>query len=192
VAKQLDKGRVTAADKRRAPEPETAPEKAPKKRGKLKLIIIVLVALIVILGGAGGGYMFLFAGGDAKQKEAKETAPPAPFFVEVKPFVVTMKAADGSMHYVQIALSLKVPNEEAVAAAGTVMPEIQDMIRQAVLGFKIDELQTQDGVNKLRTAVTTGSNKVLLVALGAQKVDKLGGKAGMLVNNVYFQNLVIE
>jgi len=191
VAKQLDKSRPAAAAKGRAPEADEA-EAPPKKRGKLKLIVILAVALIVILGGAGGAYMFLFAGGDAKPKEAKEAAPPLPFFVEVKPFVVTMKAADGSMHYVQIALSLKVPNEEAVAAAGAVMPEIQDMIRQAVLGFKIDELQTQDGVNKLRTAVTAGSNKVLLVALGGPKIDKLGGKGGMLVNNVYFQNLVIE
>lgn len=192
MAKQLDKPRTAAPDKRGAKAAEDAPEDTPKKRGKLKLIIIIVVAVVVILGGAGGAYMFLFAGGDAKQKETKEAAPPAPFFVEVKPFVVTMKATDDSMHYVQIALSLKVPNEEAVAATGTVMPEIQDMIRQAVLGFKIDELQTQDGVNKLRIAVTTGSNKVLLIALGAQKIDKLGGKAGMLVNNVYFQNLVIE
>ena len=191
MAKQLDKSRPAAAAKGRATEADEA-EAPPKKRGKLKLIVILAVALIVILGGAGGAYMFLFAGGDAKPKEAKEAAPPLPFFVEVKPFVVTMKAADGSMHYVQIALSLKVPNEEAVAAAGAVMPEIQDMIRQAVLGFKIDELQTQDGVNKLRTAVTAGSNKVLLVALGGPKIDKLGGKGGMLVNNVYFQNLVIE
>jgi flagellar protein FliL len=190
LAKQLDKGRVAAVDKRRAPEPEAVPAEAPKKRGKLKLIIIVVVALVV-LGGAGGAYFFMFAG--SKPSDAKKEITPAqPFFVEVKPFVVTVKAADGSMHYVQIALSLKVPNEEASAAATTVMPEIQDMIRQAVLGFKIDELQTQEGVNKLRVVVTTGSNRVLLLALGSQKIEKLGGTAGMLVNNVFFQNLVIE
>lgn len=192
MAKQLDKSRPAAADKKRAPAAEDEAGEAPKKRGKLKLIVIIVVALVVILGGAGGAYMFLFAGGDAKPKEAKEAAPPQPFFVEVKPFVVTMKAADGTMHYVQLALSLKVPNEEAVAATGTVMPEIKDMVRQSVLGFKVDELQTQDGVNKLRIAVTTETNKVLLVALGAPKIEKLGGKGGMLVNNVYFQNLVIE
>jgi flagellar FliL protein len=191
VAKQLDRGRVASADKRRAAEPETAPVEAPKKRGKLKLLIIIVVALVVILGGGGGAYFFLFAGSKEPGK-AREVVPAQPFFVEVKPFVVTVKAADGSMHYVQIALSMKVPNEDAVAAAATVMPEIQDMIRQAVLGFKIDDLQTQEGVNKLRVAVTTGSNAVLLRALGAQKLDKLGGTAGMLVSNVYFQNLVIE
>lgn len=189
MAKQLEKGRAAPADKRRAAEPETTPADAPKKRGKLKLLIIIVLALVIL--GGGGAYFFLFAGSKEPAK-AKEIAPAQPFFVEVKPFVVTVKAADGSMHYVQLALSLKVPNEEAVAAAGTVMPEIQDMIRQAVLGFKIDDLQTPEGVNKLRVAVTTGSNGVLLRALGGKKLDELGGKAGLLVSNVYFQNLVIE
>ena len=191
MAKQLDKPRVAAADKRRAPEPEAAPDQAPKKRGKLKLIIMIVVPLLV-LGGGGAGYFLMFSGGDAKPGAAKEVAPAQPFFVEIKPFVVTVKATDGSMHYVQIALSLKVPNEEAVAAANSVMPEVEDTIRQAVLGFKVDDLQTQEGVNKLRVAITTASNHVLLVALGPQKVEKLGGTAGMLVSNIYFQNLVIE
>lgn len=190
MAKQLDRGRVTAADKRRAPQAEAVPEEPPKKGGKLKLLIFILLPVLLLAGG-GGAYFFLLSG-PAQPSGPKEAAPAQPFFVEIKPFVVTVKATDGSMHYVQIALSLKVPNEEAVAAVGTIMPEEQDMIRQAVLGFKIDDLQTQDGVNKLRDAITTGSNRVFLQALGPQKIDKLGGTAGMLVRNVYFQNLVIE
>lgn len=190
MAKQLDKTRVAAADKRRVPEADAAAE-APKKRGKLKLIIMLLVPLL-LLGGGGAGYFLMFSGGEAKPGAPKEAAPAQPFFVEIKPFVVTVKATDGSMHYVQIALSLKVPNEEAIAAATSVMPEVEDTIRQAVLGFKIDDLQTKEGVNKLRAAITSGSNHVLLVALGPQKVEQLGGTAGMLVSNIYFQNLVIE
>jgi flagellar protein FliL len=190
VAKQLDRGRVAAADKRRAPAPEPAPDDTPKKRSKLKLLIFILLPLLLV-GGAGGAYFFLMSAPKAPGGP-KEAAPAQPFFVEVKPFVVTVKATDGSMHYVQIALSLKVPDEAAVAAVGTIMPEIQDMIRQAVLGFKIDDLQTQDGVNKLRNSITAGSNRVFLQALGPQKIEKLGGTAGMLVRNVYFQNLVIE
>lgn len=190
MAKQLDRGRVTAADKQRAPEPEPAADEVPKKRGKLKLLIFILLPLLLI-GGGGGAYFFLMSSPETPSGP-KEAVPAQPFFVEIKPFVVTVKAADGSMHYVQIALSLKVPNETAIAAIGTIMPEEQDMIRQAVLGFKVDELQTQDGVNKLRNAIITGSNRVFLQALGAQKIEQLGGTAGMLVRNVYFQNLVIE
>jgi flagellar FliL protein len=188
LARQLDRGRAAPADKRRAPEPEAEPVEAPNKRGKLKLIIVAAVVLLLVLGG--GAYFFFLSGGTPNP--AKEVAPAQPFFAEVKPFVVTVKAADGSMHYVQIALSLKVPNEDAIAAVSSVMPELQDMIRQSVLGFKIDELQTQDGVNKLRFAITGGSNRVLLQALGSRKVDTLGGAGGMLVGNVFFQNLVIE
>lgn len=179
------------ADKRKGAvaEPEAVPVAAPKKRGKLKLIAIAAVALILVLGG-GGAYFFLFA--ESKPGAPKEAAPAQPFFVEVKPFVVTMKAADGSMHYVQLALSLKVPGEEAVAAANTVMPEILDMIRQSVLGFKIDDLQTQEGVEKLRAALLVQSNRVLLQSLGKDKVATLGAKDRALVGNVFFQNLVIE
>ncbi|HEY5208136.1 MAG TPA: flagellar basal body-associated FliL family protein [Stellaceae bacterium] len=190
MARQLEKGRPAAADKRRGAAPEIVPIELPKKRGKLKLIIIIVVALLVVLGGAGGAYFFLFAG--SSPKGPKEAVPAQPFFVDVKPFVVTMKAADDSMHYVQLALSLKVPNEEAVAGATAVMPELLDMIRQTVLGFKIDELQTQDGVNKLRIAITTGTNRVLLQALGPKKIETLGAPNGNLVSNVFFQNLVIE
>jgi flagellar FliL protein len=191
VAKQLEKGRVTAVEKGRASKAEAPPEEAPKKKGKKKLILLLAVVLLIVAGGGGGAYFYLFAGAKTASA-AKETAPAKPFFVEIKPFVVTDKATDGSMHYVQLALSLKVPNEEAIAAAGAVMPEIQDMIRQKVLGFKTDDLQTQDGVNKLRAAITAGTNQVLLGAIGAPKLDKLGAKSGMLVSNVFFQNLVIE
>lgn len=190
MAKQLDKGRVVAAEKGRASQAEAPPEEAPKKRGKKRLMVLFLAAVVLIAVG-GGAYFYLFAG-KGTASAAKEAAPAKPYFVEIKPFVVTDKAADGSMHYVQLALSLKVPNEEAIAAAGAVMPEIQDMIRQKVLGFKTDDLQTQDGVNRLRAAITSGSNQVLLASLGAPRLDKLGAKGGTLVSNVFFQNLVIE
>ena len=191
MARQLEKARPVSADKRRgaAAEPEEAPLEAPAKRGKGKLIVLAAAVLIPLLGG-GGAYFYLFTG--AKPGAPKEAAPAQPFFVEVKPFVVTMKAADDSMHYVQLALSLKVPGEEAVAAANTVMPEILDMVRQSVLGFKIDDLQTREGVEKLRGALLVQSNRVLLQALGKDKVTKLGARDGALVANVFFQNLVIE
>lgn len=193
MARQLEKARPAAPDKRKgaaaAAAPEEAPAAAPKKRGKRKLFMLAGVVLILLSGG-GGAYFYLFAG--AKPGAPKEAAPAQPFFVEVKPFVVTMKAADDSMHYVQLALSLKVPGEEAVAAANTVMPEILDMIRQAVLGFKIDDLQTQEGVEKLRSVLLAQSNRVLLQALGKDKVATLGATSGALVSNVFFQNLVIE
>jgi flagellar FliL protein len=193
LARQLEKARPGAADKRKggaAAPAEAAPVEAPKKRGKTRLIVLAAIVLIAVLGGAGGAYFFLLAG--TKSSAPKDAAPAQPFFVEVKPFVVTMKAADGSMHYVQLALSLKVPGEAAVAAADTVMPEILDVIRQSVLGFKIDDLQTQEGVEKLRAALLVQSNRVLLQALGKDKVAALGAKSGALVGNVFFQNLVIE
>jgi flagellar basal body-associated protein FliL len=188
LARQLEKGRVAAADKGRAASAEAPPPEPVKKRRPMKLILMAVVVLIVI--GAGGWYFLV---GGAKPASQSAPAPPAPFFVDIKPFVITMKAADGSMHYVQLSLSLKVPGTPAITAAESVMPEILDMIRQSVLGFKVDQLQTPQGVNRLRAVLVAGTNRVLLQSLGGAKIKELGGgKDEALVSAIYFSNLVIQ
>lgn len=169
---------------------DDAPE--PKRRSKGKLIIFVLLPLLLVGGGGGGAYFFLFAGGD--EKPGAEAELPVPSFVEVKPFVVTLKAEDGSVHFAQLALSLKVPSAPAVEAVNQVLPEVQDTMRIIVLSHKADQLETSDGVDKLRVELLGGINDVLRNALGATKVKKLTGSGtdAALVKNVYFSNLVIE
>jgi flagellar protein FliL len=190
LARQLDKARPAAADKGRGADTDAPPE-PPKKRGRFKLILIVLVALIALGGGGGYYYMFMMK---AKPQSgvAEKPAPALPHFVDVKPFVITVKGTDNNLHYVQLALSLKVPGEPAAKSTDAVMPEILDMIRQTVFGFKLDQLQSADGVNKLRAALVTGSNHVLRQSLGDTKVKELGGKDDRLVSNIYFSTLVIQ
>jgi flagellar basal body-associated protein FliL len=186
LARQLEKGRAAAADKGRAASVE-APPPEPAKKKPFKLI---LIAVVVLLAVAGGGWYFMFSG--AKSSGTEAAAPALPFFVEIKPFVITLKAADGSMHYAQLAMSLQVPAAAAIPAAEVVMPELLDMIRQAVLAFKADQLQTPQGVNQLRAALVKGANEVLLRSLGAAKVKELGGKNNALVSAIFFSNLVIQ
>ena len=167
-------------------------EAAPKK-GKLKLIIIIVAALLVLGGGGGGAYMFLFAGGDDKADAAKESDEPVPAFVEIKPFVVTIKSNEGGQHYLQLGMSLKVPTAEAVNAVGTVMPVVLDTMRQTILAYKSDELETGEGVNKLRGSMLVDVNDVLVKSLGTGKIKKLGDDSGKaLVQNIFFSSLVIE
>lgn len=190
MARQLDKTRP-AADKGRAEEAEAPPE-PPKKRGRFKLILIILIALIAIGGGGGYYYMFMMKAKPMNGAKAAKPAPALPHFVAVKPFVITVKGADNNLHYVQLALSLKVPGAPAVKSTDAVMPEILDMIRQTVFGFKLDQLQSAQGVNQLRTALVTGSNHVLQQSLGDAKIKELGGKNNALVSNIYFSTLVIQ
>jgi len=188
LARQLAKGRVAAVEKGRPASIEAPPPEPAKKRRPFLLILVAAVVLLLV--GAGGAWYFLFSG--AKSATAEKSAPPLPFFVEVQPFVITMKAADGSMHYVQLSLSLKVPGPDAIPAAESVMPEILDMIRQSVLGFKVDELQTPQGVDRLRATLVTGTNAVLLRSFGPAKIRKLGAPGGALVSAIFFSNLVIQ
>jgi len=173
---------------------EAPVEEISKPRGKsrLRLIVIALGVLLITASVAGGGWYFFLAG--ATPEAAETTDPPIPSFVEVKPFVVSMKADDGSMHYVQLAFSMKVPGAPAVEAVTLVMPEIQDLIRQTVLGFKIDQLAASDGVDKLRQALIGGVNGLMVRSLGANKVKKLAGDGtgAKVVENIFFSNLVIE
>jgi len=166
-------------------------EEAPKKGGKLKLIIIAVAALLVLGGSGGGAYFFLFAGDDSEQ--AKEAEPPAPAFVEIKPLVVTIRSVDGGQHYLQLGMSMKVPTADAATAIGSVMPEVLDAMRQTILAYKSDELETSDGVNKLRGALVGDVNGVLVRSLGTGKIKKLGDDSGKaLVSNIFFSSLVIE
>ncbi|MGH7072997.1 MAG: flagellar basal body-associated FliL family protein [Stellaceae bacterium] len=186
MARQLEKGRVAAAGKGRAATVE-APPPEPAKKKPFKLI---LIAVVVLLIGAGGGWYVMY--GKAKPGGTEKPAPALPIFATVKPIVITLKATDGSMHYAQLAMSLEVPSAAAIKSADAVMPEIIDMIRQSVLAYKADQLQTPQGVNKLRAALVTGANEVLLKSLGAAKVTALGGKHDALVSAIYFSNLVIQ
>jgi flagellar protein FliL len=182
-----------AENESEAAEYEEAASEPKKKRSKLKLIIFILLPLLLLGGGGGGVYFYMFAGAD-DNKPKEEPELPAPSFVDVKPFVVSLKADDGSMHFAQIALSLRVPGAPAVEAVNQVLPEVQDTMRLIVLSHKADQLETSDGVDKLRVELLGGVNGVLKNALGATKLKKLTGSDtdDAVVKNVYFSNLVIE
>jgi flagellar basal body-associated protein FliL len=188
LARQLERGRAAAADKGRNASPEAPPPEPAKKKKPFKLILIAVVVLLAI-GGAGGWY-FMFSG--TKSGASEKPAPALPLFVTVKPIVITLKAKDGSMHYAQLAMSLQVPSAAAITSADAVMPEIVDMIRQSVLAFTADQLQTPQGVNQLRAALVDGANMVLLKSLGEAKIAALGGQKSRLVSALFFNNLVIQ
>jgi flagellar basal body-associated protein FliL len=62
-----------------------------------------------------------------------------------------------------------------------------------VLAFKSDDLQTPDGINKMRAALLTHLNEALVRLLGGERVAQWTGdeKKG-LIKNIYFPTLVVE
>src|ERR1700691_1198580 len=140
-------------------------ERTGKRRGLFFWVKIAIIVVVVAAGGAAAWYFLL--GGRAHFSPAVRGAPePAlPTFVEIKPFVVSMSAAEGAPHYVQLGINFKMVNSAAGEAVVAVLREVQDAIRQTVLGDKLEDIETPAGVDKMREALVKQVNDVLSRAL---------------------------
>jgi flagellar FliL protein len=156
---------------------------------KWGLIGVVLLVLI----GAGGGAWYFFLGGRAPP-QPKQVEAPLPYFLDLKPFVVSLPSANGTPHFVQLGISLQLPRAAAGEMVTAVLPEIQDAMRQTLLGYKSDDLQTPEGVNKVRKAMIEHLNAVMTHVLGADRVAKMtdGTEGGAFVQNILFATLIVE
>jgi flagellar basal body-associated protein FliL len=165
-----------------------------RTRGSLlrspKIIAVILAALVAIAGGAGYWYWMPHYSAPPVKDQAAEL----PFYLELKPFVVSIGNDAGTPHFVQLGLNLALSSKDAGNAVGTILPEIQDAMRQTVLAFKVEDIVTPAGVDRLRQAMVTSTNHLLLQRLGAAEVMRLNGgdKNGGIVRSLYFSTLIVE
>ena len=82
--------------------------------------------------------------------------------------MISVPSSDGASHFIQFGPNLQLPSASAGEVVTSVLPQLQDAMRQTVLGFKADDLQTADGINKMRAAMLTRVNEELLRLLGAR------------------------
>jgi flagellar FliL protein len=159
-----------------------------------KTIVILLAFLAASAGGAGYWYLFLRPpGGDANQQAAKPE-PSLPFYLEIKPFVITIANSAGTPHFVQLGVNLALSGSEAVNAVTAVLPEIQDAMRQTAVAFKVDDIVSPAGIDKLRQAMIADANRVRLQRFGPDKANRLSGGEpnSAVIRNIYFTTLIVE
>ena len=171
---------------------------APAARGKgsrrlvlsWKLVLLLAAALAALSSGAAYWYLRSRPAPAA----AVERAPDPPSYLELKPFVISIVNGAGIPHFVQLGLNLALSGKDAGSALGTILPEVQDTLRQTVLGFKVEDIVTPAGVDKLREAMIADIHRLLLRRLGAGEVKRLsaGSPNGKVVTNVYFSTLIVE
>lgn len=67
-------------------------------------------------------------------------------------------------------------------------------MRQTLLAFKSDDLQSPEGVDKVRKAMIKHLNEVLSNVLGPDRLAKLtaGSPDGAFVQNILFPTLIVE
>ena len=155
-----------------------------------KIIALVLVAVAAVIGAAG--YYWYSAGRQPPQR-AEERAAEPPFYLELKPFVVSIASSTGTPRFLQMGLDLALSGKGAGNAVTAVLPEIQDALRQTALGFNAEEIVTPAGVDRLRQAMIASANRLLMQRLGAAELKSLTGKTnGGVVQNILFSTLIVE
>jgi flagellar protein FliL len=165
----------------------------PRGRSSLMKWVLIGIFALALLGGGGFAAWYFLLGGHAP-KEAKEAEAPLPYFMDLKPFVVSMPNGSGTSHFVQLGVSLQLPRSAAGEMVTAVLPEFQDAMRQTLLGFKSDDLQSSAGVDKVRKAMTEHLNQTATRVLGPERIAKLtaGAPNQVFVQNVLFATLIVE
>ena len=166
-------------------------------RGRSPLVKWGLIGIVVLalIGGCGAVWYFLL-GGSAHfgSQQAKPVEAPLPYFMDLKPFVVSLPSSSGTPHFVQLGISLQLPRTAAGELVTAVLPEIQDAMRQILLGFRSDDLQSPDGVNKVRKIMKQHLNEVMARVLGPERIAKLTEGTGSqdFIQNILFSTLIVE
>lgn len=167
----------------------------PRGRSSLMKWALIVIVLLALAGG-GGAVWYFFLGGKAHfgGQEAKKVEAPLPSFMDLKPFVVSLPSSSGTSHFVQLGISLQLPRAAASEMVTAVLPEIQDAMRQILLGFKTEDLQTPEGVNKVRKVMKEHLNEVMTRVLGPERIAKLTEGTGSpdFIQNILFGTLIVE
>ena len=124
---------------------------------KTKLLIIVLAA-VLLLGGVGGGAAWFFMHGkadaeeDAPAKKGKKSKKPAgpPVFVNIEPFTVNLQPVDGGGdQYLQLAITLQVPELEDSEVFKNNMPKVRSRMLLLLSSKHASDLNTPEGKQQL-------------------------------------------
>jgi flagellar basal body-associated protein FliL len=153
----------------------------------------LIVLAVLLLAAAGGGYYYYFVmRSPVHDTHAVKTEPALPFYLEVKPFVVSMAGGGSDTHFVQVGVNLTLSGAAAGNLVTAMMPEVEDMLRLSALSFKVSDITTPAGVDKMRAKMTADLNHMLLQRLGAARVMQVDGGSNNMVRNIYFSQLIVE
>jgi flagellar basal body-associated protein FliL len=153
-----------------------------------------MIAVLVIGIGACAAAAYWFLAPRQAASVTNNRGPDLPLYLEIKPFVVSIANDAGSPHFVQLGINLAVSGKDAGNALTGILPEIQDAMRQTALGFKVEDIVTPAGVDKLRQAMLAAANRLLVQRLGGEEAKRLSSSQpnGHAVQNVFFSTLIVE
>ena len=141
-----------------------------------------IIGLLLLVLYAG----FLYAQDDKeKEEEAKDGDNPAvlerPIYVPVKPAFVVNYGGKGKLKYMKLEVSLRVKDTPSSNAVRHHMPLIRDYLVRSFSRLKDEDVDTQQGKEKVRIAALEGLKELLKEEDGDEGITGL-----------YFNNFVIQ
>lgn len=147
-----------------------------------KLIIIIAAALLAIGALAIGAYFFI-GGDDAGQPVAaaeQQQRVQSIYYKLEKPFVVNIRSS-GRQRHMQINVSIKGKDPQAMAMISKHEPVIKNDLNQLFSSQEVQVLQTKEGLEKLNQDATKTVQSFLQKEIGSPGIDQ-----------VLFENFVMQ
>jgi len=164
------------------PAPKSASKDADHSAPKSKKMLFIIVGAVLLLAIAGGA-AFMLMGSKPKKAdehtEEKETSK-VPVFVVIEPFVVNLQQENGDQ-FLQVALTLQVPNGETAETLKLFMPQVRSRLLMVLSSKKASDLLTNEGKRNLTDEI----------------IDQLGepfagGGKGPTITDVFYTSFVIQ
>lgn len=156
--------------------PSEEPPVKPVNRKK-RILFFGVVGLVLAMA-AGGGAAYVLKTRNPPSGETEKQAEIPPVFMDLELFTANMVQEQAQDAYlVQISVTLKVANQEAVAKIKTMMPEVRHSILLLLS-------------SKPAQAVNTPAGKVRLAEEIKSRINKLAGTA--TVRAVLFTSFMLQ
>lgn len=154
---------------------------APPAGNKKKLLIIILAAVLLVVLAAGGAAVLLLGGkpeGEHAQDQVEVVEEAVPVYERLETFTVNLADQES---YLQVEISLKLPDVEMQDRLKQRMPEVRDVLLRVLSSKTAEELITPEGKAELAKEIRKEVNGVI----GAKKVDQG-------VKDVLFTSFIIQ
>lgn len=116
---------------------------------KKKIILFVLIGILSVGAGIGGTWYFMKQqqedGSDVTAKKKKKPTT----FIKLESFTVNLQSDNREPRYLQVELSLKANESEAVKIIENKKPEVRNQILLLLSSKKPSEINTLEGKQKL-------------------------------------------
>lgn len=157
---------------------ETRDEVQPKKEGKKKLLIFVFLGILIISIAGAGVFLILGKKGEEEKggasKKAKEKAQAV--YIDFEPIIVNLLDPTGK-RYLQVRLSLEVPDKKAEEELKKKEAVIKDTIISTLSGKTVEEVIVPEAKEKIKQELLGKINQ----ALGEE-----------IITNIYITQYIVE